>query len=46
MAPLVAPEMSFQVITELSCLRFYSSSLLIIYEGSGEEEEEGGEEPK
>ena len=29
-----------QVISDLNCVRFYSSSLLVIYEGSGDEEEE------
>jgi len=28
------------VISDLNCVRFYSSSLLVIYEGSGDEEEE------
>jgi len=29
-----------KVISDLNCVRFYSSSLLVIYEGSGDEEEE------
>jgi len=34
-----------KVISDLSCMRFYSSSLLVIYEGSGDEEEEA-EQPR
>jgi len=35
-----------KVISELSCLRFYSSSLLVIYEGGGEEDEGVGDGPR